>query len=202
MSKNSEMVVETEWSHFFDVRTMEKSRVEVSISPNQDEAHRLALRLGLLSLDSLVADILVKHGSNDVAYHVKGKMKADVTQACVVTLEPVKTHIAEEFEAWFADPQGPVSFKKLQHERDMVKAHGEMPILEEKDDPEPMVDGKIDLGEAVTQFLSLAIDPYPHAEGVEYVTEPPKSAAEGSDEVKNPFAALKDWKARLTGEDH
>jgi hypothetical protein len=43
-----------------------------------------------------------------------------------------------------------------------------MPFLDESEDPEPVIDGKIDAGELVAQYLSLAIDPYPRLEGEEY----------------------------------
>jgi hypothetical protein len=73
-----------------------------------------------------------------------------------------------------------------------------VPLLDEQDDPEPITDGKIDLGELVSQFLSLSINPFPHAPGVELPEE-----QEGDGPVRmsagnapNPFAALKDWKAR------
>jgi uncharacterized metal-binding protein YceD (DUF177 family) len=158
--------------------------------------------MNLLSLDRLEARVVIQHRAGDVAYHVKGRLEADVTQACVVTLEPVKDHIEEPFEAWFSDPQGPVSFARLKHERELLKAHGEIPLLEEKDDPEPLTAGKIDLGELVTQYLSLAINPYPHAEGAVFHDPPEGAAARGEAEgLKNPFAALKDWKHKLKGEE-
>lgn len=197
MSKAGEIIVETEWSHFFDAAGMDSKRAELSISPNAEERHRLALRLGITSLDDLKADIVVHNRSGDISYQVKGKFKAEITQACVVTLEPIKSTIREEFEAWFADPKGPVSFTKLKHEREAARAHGEVPLLEEKDDPEPLVAGKIDLGELVTQFLSLAINPYPHAEGVSFEAAAPVGPGESPELLKNPFVALKDWKKQL-----
>lgn len=201
MSKTGETIFETEWSHFFDALGMAGSRAEVSISPNEEERRRLALRLNLISLDALKADIVIQFRSGEATYHVNGRFKAALTQACVVTLEPVKSKLDETFESWFSDPQGPVSFTKLKHEREAAKAYGEMPLLEEKDDPEPLQAGKIDLGELVTQFLSLAIDPYIRAEGVSLDAPHAKKAEEGPDVIKNPFAALKDWKERLKTED-
>jgi hypothetical protein len=155
MSKTGETIVETEWSYFFDALGMAGSRAEVSISPNEEERRRLALRLNLLSLDALKADIVIQFRSGEATYHVKGKFKAALTQACVVTLEPVKSKLDETFESWFSDPQGPVSFTKLKHEREAAKAYGEMPLLEEKDDPEALVAGKIDLGELVNKLAAF-----------------------------------------------
>lgn len=202
MSKSKGMIAESEWSHFYNIHEMEGNRQVLSISPDPEEARRLALRLSVLSVDTLVADLVIMHSPGDVSYHVKGKFKARLTQACAVTLEPVKTYIQDEFEAWFADSQGVAPFAKLKRERQMQKAHEELPILEEKEDPEAIIDGKIDLGELVTQYLSLSIDPYIRAEGVTLEVKESKKADHEPDLIKNPFAALKDWKARQGSEDH
>ena len=79
-------------------------------------------------------------------------------------------------------------------------ANGETPIINEQEDPEKIIGGKIDLGEVVTQHLSLAIDPYPHKEGVkyEYGDDEPEKVPEAF--KNNPFAALKDWKSKLEDE--
>lgn len=201
MAKSKNTILETEWSYFYDVQNMQGARDSFSISPSAQEAKRLAQRLGIVSLDKLSADLVIVHKSGDVSYHVKGQFKADLTQACAVTNEPVKTHIEEEFEAWFADPDGPLSFAKLKRERQMQKANEELQVLDEKDDPESIIDGKIDLGELVTQYLSLGIDPYIRAEGVPDSISGTNSVLGETDMLKNPFAALKDWKARQTGED-
>jgi uncharacterized metal-binding protein YceD (DUF177 family) len=202
MSKSKVTIAESEWSHFYNIHEMEGNRQVLSISPDPEEARRLALRLSVLSVDTLAADLVIMHSPGDVSYQVKGKFKAHLTQACAVTLEPVKTHIQDEFEAWFADSQGVAPFAKLKRERQMQKAHEELPILEEKEDPEAIVDGKIDLGELVTQYLSLSIDPYIRAEGVMLEVKEPKKPDQEPDLIKNPFAALKDWKARQGSEDH
>jgi len=50
--------------------------------------------------------------------------------------------------------------------------------------PETLVDGVVDLGVVATEFLMLAIDPYPRKPGA--VFEPPQNPDAGS----HPFAAL------------
>ncbi len=193
----SKEIIETEWSYFIDVDSLEGSRTELAISPDEEASKRLAQRLNLLSLDSLEAKLVLnhKHGSGQV--HIVGHFKAKLRQACVVTLEPVEDVVEEEFESWFADLEGAVHLAKARKDRMAEKGHTEIQILEEHEDPEPIIDGKIDLGELVTQYVSLAVNPYPHAEGVEFEV--------GDDNVKtagpalnNPFAALKDWKDKLS----
>jgi len=66
-----------------------------------------------------------------------------------------------------------------------------MEMVAERDDPERVVDGLIDVGELVAQHLSLNLDPYPRADDagdpVELQTGP----------VASPFAALASLKDKL-----
>ena len=77
----------------------------------------------------------------------------------------------------------------------MVKHQAEVEILDEREDPEAVIYGRIDLGELVAQHISLAVPAYPQREGVEF-----EHGDEGieldkkSPLRKNPFEALKDWK--------
>jgi uncharacterized metal-binding protein YceD (DUF177 family) len=193
-------IIENEWTHIYNVSGLSKAPQKLSLEPNEDERKRLAQRLGIVSVDSLVADLSMTQGTGSMIVHIKGSIKAAIVQSCVVSLEPVPAEIEEIFEAWFADPEAAVSLTKARHERESQSGHSEVKVLDEKDDPEPIIDDKIDLGELVTQHLSLSIEPYPHAEGVEFENKATKDF-EDSQSVNNPFAALKDWKSKLTGEE-
>jgi hypothetical protein len=57
------------------------------------------------------------------------------------------------------------------------------------DGPERMVGGVVDLGAVATEFLLLAIDPYPRKPGAVFAAPPAENAA------ANPFAALAALKA-------
>lgn len=177
--------------------------VKLSIEPTEQERIALNNRLGLYALKDLKADLRLQRNPGNMVIHIMGKIMADIVQQCIVTLEPVAEHIEEEFESWFADQTQAVSFNKAKRDRLSIKEKGEQPMMEEYDDPEAIVDGKIDLGELVTQHLSLSLNPYPRAQGVWY--------EKGDDELrlndtesqgKNPFAALKDWKAKEGKKEH
>lgn len=192
----SKEIIETEWSHFITVEEIEKQQGKLIVTPDADAAKRLSNRLALLSLDSLTAELSFEMTKSTMTIHITGSFKAELTQECVVTLEPVKSVIEENFEAWFADREGAVQLAKARQDKMTEKGHTEMPMLEEFEDPESIIDGKIDLGELVTQYLSLAINPYPHAEGVEFeVGDDQGQDVKGA--IDNPFAALKDWKDKL-----
>jgi uncharacterized metal-binding protein YceD (DUF177 family) len=188
-----------EWSYLVEEDEIGSKPVKLEIYPSDKELSALARRLEVLSFKSLKAPVTLRRLDGSMVVHVKGRIVADLTQKCVVSMEAVAEHIDEEFEAWFADPGKAVSFAKAKRDRLSDKEKEEHPVLEEQDDPEPIIDGKIDLGELVTQYLSLFLNPYPRADGVELKNE--GAADEQSEEGKvsaydNPFAALKEWKAR------
>lgn len=182
--------IQQEWPLMLDTTQIEGDE-SFDVSPNDAQAKAIAARLSLLSLDSLTASGAVHNRAGK--FHLTGSLTASVTQECVVTGEPVRSEITDEFEGWFIDHDTAVSFAKVRQEKLKQNAHAETPILDERDDPESLIDGHIDLGEQIVQFLSLSINPYPHAEGADYpIKEGDKEAM--SEIRKNPFSVLKDWK--------
>lgn len=198
MSKETTLI--SEWTHMFDTNKIDDA-ISLNLSPDEETKTRLAKRIGVLSLDALKADLTLQNEQGGRVVHITGKINADVTQICVVSMEKIKNNIEDEFEAWFANADQAVSLNKVRQKKMIEKGNRELPMIEEQDDPEPMIDGKIDLGELVTQYLSLSIDPYPQAEGVEYEIGDDQAQASSSVAFKNPFAALKDWKAKNTKKD-
>jgi uncharacterized metal-binding protein YceD (DUF177 family) len=196
MSKASHDIIETEWSYFFDINDVVNGKLSLTISPDDEARARLAQRLGVMSVDSLKAELKILNPKSSMMVHIIGKIDAELTQACVVTLEPLAAEVHEDFEAWFADPDNAVPLAKARKERQAEKGHQEVPMLDESEDPEPIIDDKIDLGELVTQHLCLMIDPYPHAEGVVFEVGDDQQK-DFTASVNNPFAALKDWKDKL-----
>lgn len=143
-----------------------------AIDADAGERAALARRFGLISLDSLHAEgSLEAIGQGAI---LKARLTAQVTQACVVTLEPVTAAIDESFTLEYAAETGrPPMPKELDID------------LEETDPPEPLINGTIDVGEAVAEHLALALDPYPRAPGASLaITEVPE---EGED---SPFKVL------------
>lgn len=192
-------VKEMEWSYPVDEEKAGIEITELTLSPNDAEKDALCQRLGLLSLDNLEVRLHLSRTTGNMVVAVQGELKAELSQPCVVTLEPVHSVIEEQFEAWYADPDKAVSLAKARREKRSKKGSGEVPMMEESDDPEPVVNGKIDLGELATQYLSLSLNPYPHADGVVLPEEDQAVLQDAAPERRNPFAALKDWKAKQSG---
>jgi uncharacterized metal-binding protein YceD (DUF177 family) len=143
------------------------------IAANAMERAKLAERFGLLGLDRLSAVLQLKRGRGGMV-QMRGRFVADVTQACVATLEPVPAHLEQDFTASFA-PGG-------------ADRNGEVVVaLDDEDSPEEIVDGRIDLGEAVVQQFAVALDPYPRSAGA---AEAPAAGGGKDDGRKGPFAVL------------
>jgi hypothetical protein len=184
-----------EWSFLIDADKISPTPSVYTIHPNPEERKALAVRLGIRALKKLEANLEVVREPGKMTIHVEGRFVADVEQDCVVSGKPVNSRVEDRFEAWYADPGKTVSISKARHEKLLQKGNLEMPLLDESEDPEPLVEGHVDAGELVTQYLSLAINPYPHSEGVVYeLGDEEDEAAAPTQRLDNPFAALKDWK--------
>lgn len=194
--KNKEPDIINEWSHFVDVDDLGESGIRVQIAPNAQQKTDLARRLDVAAVEDIAADMTVSPSKGGII-HVTGRFTAKIEQTCVVTLEPLHNVIEEEIDGWFSDQDQMVSFAKVKKDQQVRKAHAEVELLDESEDPEQVINGRIDLGELVTQHLSLSIDPYPHKEGaVHKYTDENKKADKTSPVRRNPFEVLKDWKEK------
>jgi uncharacterized metal-binding protein YceD (DUF177 family) len=110
---------------------------------------------------------------------VEGEVAAAIEQICVVTLEPMTSEIREPIDLVFMPPAGAVPGHKSP--KDLVEEEIDPAAA---DEPEPLIDGVADLAAAATEFLLLAIDPYPRKPGA--VFDLPNAGETGA----HPFAAL------------
>lgn len=197
MPKNYTHNEKAEWSHLLDIEHIGAEPKTHTFKATAEQRVDLARRMGVASVEKAQASVTVQRVSGGLI-HALGSIQADLTQNCVVSLGPVPAHIEDEFEGWFGDREKAVSFAKAKNEREIKKGQSELEILEEAVDPEPIINGKIDIGELATQYLSLALDPYPRAEGVSSKYIVPEGAEDkaGAELRKNPFEALKDWKEK------
>ena len=182
----------TEWAFWIETDEVEKGRpVQYRISPSDEEHAHLAHRLGVMEVKLLEAQLKVTRIDRRVL-HVKGDLSGDIVQECIKTLEPFEMNISDEFEAWYAEEDRVVSFARVKHEKQRIDGESENPVLDEKDDPEPIIDGRINLGELVTQYFSLSIDPYPCKVKGDSGVEVAGGDDSARDESRNPFAKLKE----------
>lgn len=191
-----------EWSRTVDASDIAEDIRTYTLEADEAECADLARRLGVMGLRGLRAEMTACRDRSEHIIHIQGYVYATVVQPCVVTLEAVSTPVSETFEAWYADPKETVSFARARAEHLRRKGSPEVPLLEEEEDPEPVVDGLIDLGELAAQYLSLAIPAYPRAPGAEESDIRGRAEAQADNPLrKSPFAALKSWKAGKDKED-
>lgn len=160
-----------EFSHPLVLANVPAAGLALRMEADAATRGRLALRLGLLSLEALTAELRLTP-AEEGCIAVRGRLQARVSQECVVSLVPVAQDVVEDV-AWRLLPAG--------HEP-----------TDGDDDPDDIESdqGVADLGEALSQQLSLALDPYPRAPGAAL------PAGYGPDATAGPFAALLALKPR------
>ena len=184
---------EQEWSFSIDPTHVLKGGEVYDFEASADQCKALKQRFGVIAVEHAKAQFKAKPTQGGHVLHVAGTLQAKVVQACVVSEAPVEQTIEEHFEGWFADPDNIVSFKKARRDKAM-QAGEELQIAEEHEDPEPFIDGMIDVGELAAQHLSLALDPYPRDPEAEYEGEATDASEPIDAPFTNPFAKLKDWR--------
>lgn len=192
-----------EWSRTVNADDITERIRVFTLTADEEECITLARRFGISSIQNIRADMTACRDRNEHVVHVEGFVRADLVQPCVVTLEPVTTSIDEKFEGWFADPKDAVSFARARAERLRRKGAPDVALLDEEEDPEPITNGIIDLGELAAQYIALAIPPYPRAPGAggEKDAEEENEPLSENSLRKSPFAALKAWKAEKEKEE-
>ncbi|MEM9106628.1 MAG: DUF177 domain-containing protein, partial [Pseudomonadota bacterium] len=142
------------FSYRVNVGHISGNPVTVFLEANLREREALAERWGVDRVDCIVAELTLARWKKD-GVRIKGQVKADIEQSCVVSLEPVSSHVDETFEALFV-PEG----SKLA--RIVTDESGEMVVEAEGPDlPETFTGDSIDVGAVCEEFIVLAIDPYP-----------------------------------------
>ena len=151
-----------------------KGALSLSLKASPEECGAIALRLGLVALTALQAELSLAPWQGE-GLMIRGALTADLAQSCVVTLESVPARLNE-----------PVEARYLPVERAALLQQGEtLSDPNEPDPPEALPEGgTIDLGELVIQHLAVALDPYPRKPGVAF-TRPEEDLS-----AANPFAKL------------
>lgn len=152
----------------------------LDIISGDEERRAIADRLGLLALDRLEAHAVMAREGQLV--RATGRLKASLEQSCVATGDSVPAHIDEPFDLLFVpEPKGSRADEEIE--------------LGEGDLDTVFHDGcTIDLGGAIIDTLSLALDPYPRSAGADAAL---KEAGVLSEEEASPFAALAALKEKL-----
>lgn len=173
------MMTELSLTRNIDVSHLGNAGVKQHIVASAAERQSLQTAFDLLGLVSLEADVELKPwGPKGVK--VDGHLRAEVVQACVVTLQPVPAHIDHRFSLSFLPPDAIAEDPRTVAEAEVIV------IYDEEDPPEPLEGHSIDFGPILAEQLALALDPYPRAPGAS-LQDP---VEEGAENAASPFAAL------------
>lgn len=149
----------------------------VEIAASAEECTTVARQLGLPAIRSLGARYRLVGRHEGV--RLTGRITAEIAQICVVSLDEFETRMSEDVE---------LDFIEARSGRDQDR-DDEAVIELDTDEPDEIVDGRVDLGTVTAEFLALGLDPYPKKPGAAF--EPPEP-----DDAGSPFARLAELKAR------
>jgi hypothetical protein len=153
-----------------NVARMPQKGLPVVIEADEKQRAALAEEHGLESVESYRAELLVTAWKRN-GVKVSGTVEADIVQACVVTLEPIETHISEEVSGLFLPEDSKLGRLGFGEGGEiMLDANG-------PDSPELFSGETIDVGALAEEFFGLAIDPYPRKQGAE-LRQPGRDLAE------------------------
>jgi hypothetical protein len=166
------------FQRLYDLSDLGRAGAEIEIALTDKERAHLTQWLNVQAVEGFSAKVALRRHSPS-RYSYAGSFEARIVQNCVVTLEPVRSLIQRETvrELYLS------SAVRRSLPKDAVAPAVDDELTEEIETLD------YDLAAPLLEELSLAIDPYPRAPGVEF--EPPKDE-KGEDE--GPFAALKSLK--------
>jgi hypothetical protein len=137
-----------EFSRPFALSKIRAKDLTVVVQATPEECAAVAARMELPAIHSLECRFELSREADGVAILAGGHLVADVTQTCVTSAEDFAARVEEAFTIRF------------------------VPAGTERDDPDPDLPDEIpydrdtiDLGEATSEQLGLALDPWPRIEG-------------------------------------
>ncbi|WP_193180535.1 YceD family protein [Nisaea sediminum] len=184
-----ETTAKTEFSRPLRIKDLKKRVTHLEVEATPAECRALAERFGLPALASLKATVSIERLAKDRAVRIAGTIVAHLNYLSVVSLEPFEADIAEEFSEVLTG----AADSGHQVEVDLPPDDENMGLIE---------DGGFDLGEVISQNLSLLLDEHPRKPGEE---EAPDGIvwtdSDAEDEDENPFSVLAEMRDRLRNGD-
>lgn len=173
-----------EFSRLMHVNDIPEEGITLTVEATAAEREALACRFDTVAIESLTGEIALYPEQGRTCWQVEGRIRGQVVQRCVVTLNPVRAESDFTFERRYVTRTSGGTRKDIRHQGEVVLT------LDQDDAPELLTGGVIDVGEIVAEEFGLALNPFPRVPGVVfsgYRTEAgDQSAATGA------FAALAD----------
>lgn len=173
----------TDFNLLFEVDKLGPNPKRIHINASKEELKALCERFDLLDMSFFKGEAMLQRLSGK-KIECRYTASSEFEQQCVVTFKPVKKRIELEFSRIYDTS---VNKEKVEKEVEID--------IDETDELDPVIDGVIDLGQAVSEEFGLELDPFPRADGADF-TDYGVGPEITEEEVKsnNPFAVLEGLK--------
>ncbi len=162
-----------EFSRVVRLDDLGKEDTTLDLVASAEERTALARRFGISDISDLRAlGGLTRLDSGRVRLRVT--LEAEVSQICVVSLDPVINRIEEDIDILFEPARRDKATPDIAFDPDS--------------DNEPLIGDSLDVGEIVAEELALSLDPYPRKPGIAPGIGPGGEA--GEQPRGGPFEAL------------
>ncbi|MCB1502489.1 MAG: DUF177 domain-containing protein [Bauldia sp.] len=162
-----------------DIGAIVGAGAEQHVEASDAERAAIAAEHKLIAVEGLSADLDVGR-TGDGLITIDGRLRAEVVQTCVISLEPAPQSIDEVFHVTLASAGSDVAPPE-------PKPGAEVMVDPEIDQPDVVHGPTIDLGAIVLEHFVLALDPYPRAPSARL---PVDVATDGDESARSPFAVL------------
>jgi hypothetical protein len=153
------------------VESVPEGGVEHVVDANEAERSALAALNGLRAIGRLTGIFALSRAGRGII-RVRGEVHAEATQTCVVSLEPFDVVLDEPVDVRFAPPAGEGARRRGPP---IAAAEAQGLAFDDEDEPDLIVDGRIDLGALAAEFMILGLDPYPRKPGVDFMPPRPET---------------------------
>ncbi len=154
---------------------------DVRITADEGERAALSRRFGLKTIETLDAVYHLRRDAQGVV--ARGHLSARLTQACVVTGDPLPAKVEQDFAIRFVPEP-------------TTTGEDEVELTEDECDTVFYSGGTIDLGEAAAETMALDLDPYPRSPRAADVLRAAGVKSEDEAAPVNALAGLKDLLAK------
>ena len=162
-----------EYSRVVSLKDLGKDEMRLDLVASTEECAALARRFELSAIAGLRATGgLWRLGGGRV--RLRAKLKAEVSQTCVVTLDPVVNQIEEDLDILFETDTNDLAALDMS--------------FDPTSDREPLTGDSLDVGEIVAEELALSLVPYPKKHDIALETGPGEEARDHP--RGGPFEAL------------
>lgn len=199
LPSNGAVVPAAAFSRPFAVDDVPEAGLDIDVTASPEECAAVARDNDLASVASIVGHFHVARRPGGL-FQVTGTVTARVTQTCVVSLEPFESDVVQDVDVDFAPRAPSVEPEGAGRRRDASRRRAPpappppvKPVSEEMDEdaPDPIVNGRIDLGALTEEFLTLGLDLYPRKPGVAF-----EDVVDEPEPGRSAFAALERLKDR------